>query len=674
MEAIFAIGTFVQEWVLKGASLLKNPASPGFVSLLLFVIFVGVVWWFWQSTKAQLNAIQWLTDLIRGQDEGFSKTIDALTATVNSEASTKQREALASAWRNYRQTLVPYEHDDEIIYRSSLRAAQFLSPEELGFSAGFWRIVPGLFVSVGLFLTFVGLVAALDSMAGESIGSETMAALLSIASAKFIMSLTGLLLSIFFTLFLRWRLWRIDNAAHQLCTDIDERLTFISLEELAAEQLSATREQREHFRKIGLELVAELGRPLREELPATISSSISGAIAPLIERVQQTGVENINGMVKDLSTQFSEEVGAALATASNRLVEAGDKISELTERMDRSSGQMGAEMESAIARLSQAVDDLRSTMKLAAEDAGGAFAQGAEHLLAAMNNTLEGIKANTAEGARAMSDAAQAMVEAAGSVRTEMEGAAKEAGKLATEGVGSVAIAAGSAIETAGRGVMSALESTTDEVTQVASDVSHKVTHDVLVPLSQMAEQLHETVATLKSGTAELRHMSDGVRAGADASAKAASSFRTASEDLVSAVAPIRSTSASIESSIRQLSDSTASTAQTVTKSAELVAQSASEALASAEEILGHKSKSIEATLALVEQMLARLRGQGDRLDDMDEKLGRAFEAYNTQVEAAVSSMRDHVTGLQRELQPALETLREVVDRAEEFIPQSRSV
>ncbi|RUV24360.1 hypothetical protein EOD29_35720, partial [Mesorhizobium sp. M1A.T.Ca.IN.004.03.1.1] len=69
---------------------------------------------------------------------------------------------------------------------------------------GFWRIVPGLFVSVGLFLTFLGLIAALSTMAqGAEIDSGVMRQLLSVASAKFIMSLTGLFCSIVFTILLR---------------------------------------------------------------------------------------------------------------------------------------------------------------------------------------------------------------------------------------------------------------------------------------------------------------------------------------------------------------------------------------------------------------------------------------------------------------------------------------
>lgn len=64
------------------------------------------------------------------------------------------------------------------------------------------------------------------------------------------------------------------------------------------------------------------------------------------------------------------------------------------------------------------------------------------------------------------------------------------------------------------------------------------------------------------------------------------------------------------------------------------------------------------------------MRGQGDRLDDMDEKLGRAFEEYQKQVETAVGSLFDHVRKMLDILNPAIDTMRDVVDQAERFAPQ----
>jgi hypothetical protein len=70
--------------------------------------------------------------------------------------------------------------------------------------------------------------------------------------------------------------------------------------------------------------------------------------------------------------------------------------------------------------------------------------------------------------------------------------------------------------------------------------------------------------------------------------------------------------------------------------------------------------------------MLERLKGQGERLDDMDAKLGKAFDLYTENVEKSVQGMFGHVRIMQERLSPALDTMREIVEQAEQFAPQSR--
>jgi hypothetical protein len=127
-----------------------------------------------------------------------------------------------------------------------------------------------------------------------------------------------------------------------------------------------------------MELVAELGRPLREELPEAISKAIAMAMDPLLGKLQTTGVDNVGLMVKDLSAQFTEGVGKALADASLSLSKAGDRIASLSDRMDQSSGKMGLEMESAAARLAQSLDELQKTMQSAGNDVSGSFSKGTD--------------------------------------------------------------------------------------------------------------------------------------------------------------------------------------------------------------------------------------------------------------------------------------------------------
>lgn len=672
---IIEIGKTVVSFIITTAGTLVRDEVPGLIALGLVLLLVAGVFYFGRRTSQQRSAVLWLQGHIQGSPSGaeFSRDIDRLSATIEEEGGNKYRRKLATAWNEYRETLVPHEEAESVILRNAVRPSTFLNTDDLGFGAGFWRSVPGLFVSVGLFLTFLGLISALSTMAqGSEIDSKVMKQLLSVASAKFIMSLTGLFCSIVFTIFFRFAYGSMERAVHELCAAIESRVTYISLEALAAEQLRATREQREHFRLIGMELVAELGRPLREELPAAIQSSIAGAMAPILERVGKMGAEGVGDMVSGLSTKLTDSVGTALSEASQKIADAGDSLRLLTDRLDQSSGRIGSEMEGVTERVAKAVEDLHAMMSETAEVTGGAFNDGAEKLLAVMNQTLEGIRDNTGDGARAMAAAAGDMRDAAAAFREEFEAAARSGTEAAQAHMATAGIEISSSIGEAGKGVASVLSRTSAEIAKVAEEVSQRAGDGLLAPLGEIGTKLEELVDQLSQGSTDMRRMAEGIRAGAEASEKAAGNFRGASTELVAAASPVKAIADRMENSIRQLTDSTQHAASAVSRSAEATAASAASALASAQEILGSKAKAIESALHGVAAMLERLRGQGDRLDDMDSKLGNAFDTYTDSVEKAVHGMFGHVKELQDRLNPALETMREVVEQAEQFAPQSR--
>lgn len=670
------IGSVVVASILGAANyLVKDAAAPGIVALGIVALLVIFTAAFSLEVSQRRKAVRWLKRQIENSSSGadFSRDIDALSASINEGSTNKYRRQLVAAWAKYKETLVPHEEDGKIILRNAVRPSMFLNPEDLGFGVGFWRIVPGLFVSGGLFLTFLGLIAALSTMAqGAEIDSGVMRQLLSVASAKFIMSLTGLFCSIVFTILLRSIYGRLEQSIHELCAAVEQRLTYISLEALATEQLKATKEQREHFRLIGMELVAEIGRPLREELPAAIQNSIAGAMAPIVERVGKLGAEGVGDMVSGISDKLTDSIGIALTEASQKISDAGERLGLLADRLDQSSGRIGSEMEGVTERVAQAVEDLRSAITNTAEVTGGTFNEGAEKLLAVMNRTLEGIRDNTGEGARAMSAAAEDMRQAASAFKQEIESAARTGTEAAQERMKLASQQVSSAIGDAGKDVANVFSRTSAEIARVAEEVSEKAGAGLLAPLAEIGSRLEGLVKQLNEGTTDMRRMADGVKAGAEASEKAASTFSGAAGTLVAAATPVKAVVDRMEGSIRQLTDSTQHAASTVSRSAEATAESAAAALAAAQEILQAEAKSIESALGGVAVMLERLRGQGDRLDEMDGKLGQAFELYTENVEKAVQGMFGHVRDLQDRLNPALDTMREIVEQAEQFAPQSR--
>lgn len=675
MVGVWEAGNAVRELVLDLASLLKDEAAPGFVVIALIVALAAAVIYFYGQTRSRLKAVRALRKLIlaSGDQDSFSQSVDFVEPNLRKGGNSKALRQVATTWKEYRETFVPHEENGAVIIRNSVRPSAFFNADDLGFSAGFWRIVPGLFVTIGLFLTFLGLISALGSMdlsAGEV--DNSLKTLLKIASAKFIMSLTGLLCSILFTIFLRIRMGKVDGEIHRLCEAIEDRLSFISLEALAVEQLAATREQREHFRVIGLELVAELGRPFREELPAAISQSISTAMAPILQQIGQVGADGMGSMVNELSSRFSSDVGRALSSASDRLSEAGDRLGKISEALANGSGRMGEQMEAAVGRLAEAVDDLRASVGETAQTATGALTEGTDRLLAMMNQTLEQIRDHTRDGATAMSAAAGEIREAAQGFKADVSAASAEGASAVRGQMAAAGSDASKAISGAGELVIDTFGRTAAEIVQATEALTGRATAQLLAPLDEVASRMSQMVQDVVDGSEHFSHLRDGIQSSAAAAERASGAIKAASQDFIAAADPLRTTADTMARSVQNLTDTTRRVGDSVLNAAQSTAQSASATLKAAQETLGGEHRAIQASLRAVEEMVQRLKGQGDRLDNIDQKLGLAFEQYRNQVETAVGSLFGHVRNMQEQLAPAIDTLNAVVDKAEQFAPESR--
>lgn len=677
INIITVVGEGVRNAVLGLASVLKIEAAPGIATLFLLIFLVIAIVRYRRATLSRSEAVNWLRKLIDSTSNpiDFAVSSSNIERKITEEATNNARKSIATAWGEYRETLIGHEEDGVFTFRNSVRPSVFFNSEDLHFSPGFWRVAPSLFVSVGLLLTFLGLISALNSMNFEpNQVQSSLKDLLKIASAKFIMSLTGLFCSIVFTIILRKGIARIDHALHELCASIEQRLTFMSLEALAVKQLDAAKEQREHFKNIAFELVAELGRGLKEELPSSISQSISAAMAPLMQQVGQVGADGMSEMVKGLSSRLSDDVDSALKKASESLVQAGDRIALLSDRMDQSSNRVGSEIDSSVTRLTQAVEDLRNAMGVTASTTSGAFTQGVDQLLSVMNQTLEGIRDNTAEGARSMSMAAAEMREAVKGFSAEIESAASQGREAALGQIKAEGATTAKAIGDAGTAVIEAVGRTTKEISERSEQFAHKAGLELIEPLDRITEKLGTLTEVISEGAAGMKRLSDGVRSGAEATERAAGSFKTAAQDLVASVAPIRNTNERIEGAVSQLNDSTKNIANTIITASQDTAKRAAETLAAAQEVLGGEAKSIQISLKELTIMLDRLKGQGDRLDDIDVKLGKAFDAYTENVAKSVDGLFIHVRKIQEELDPALDTMRTIVEQAEQFKPESRKI
>ena len=567
--------------------------------------------------------------------------------------------------------------DGQDLRRNSVRPSNFLNLEDLGFGPGTFRIAPGLFVSLGLLCTFLGLVAALNALGTDlnngSKPEDVVIKLMTIASAKFVMSLAGLACSIVFSIVLRSSQGWLNSALHRLCHAIERRLSFVSLEDLGFRQLKAVEEQREAYRKIGMEFVEQLQRPL-SELPGKISESISSSIVaemkPMFDKVSQMGSSGMESMVGDLSNQITSKIGLALEKASTALTEAAEQVSRMVDRMNTSSNQMGQGMETALGQMASAIADLRGQVAATGEVASTTMTEGADKLLGVMNDSLQGIRDNTAAGAEAMKAAAAEMRTAAEGFSKDMAAATANGVTAVSQRIGAASDAADQAITSAGQEMLVAFGKTSAEIAKVGADMSAALGSEVVGHLNALGKQLEDLVGAVNEGVGGMRSASTSLKSGADAIAAASVSFGGASRELVSATDPVRVAHERIENSIRDLQHSAMLTAN-VSKS---MVESATQVLEAARSALGNEREGIRQTLDAARATLSELSDEAEKLNNIDQLLGRALAQYTQQLNEALGTAQTHIRKMQDTLAPGIDTLRAVVERVEAFKPSTASV
>ena len=679
MELISKIGMTVSELIFLASSFLTQEQLPGLISLfIIFVLLISLAAVYF-SARRKLNALNWLKkEVQKANDEAaFAAAVNRISQQARLSKNRRSFSPLVAAWDEFRETLIQDTAAAPSVLRNSVRPSSFFNLEDLHYGPGFSRHMPGLFVTVGLFLTFFGLISALQQVTGLGDASpEEMRAsldrLLGAASAKFIMSLTGLFASIVFTIVLRILVERVEKRVHALCAALEERLSFISLEEIAMEHLSIARGQKDSFQEIGTTLVAELNKSLQTEITHSISSSISSAMAPLLDQVGKAGTDGVGQMVNDLSSQFADEVGRAITDASAQLSAAGDKIATLSDRMDRTTGQMGQEMGTSVAKLALAAEDISARLVEAAETADGTLNAGAEKLLSVMNETLEGIRRNTAEGAGALKEAASDMRASAGTFREKLDAAAASGSDTIRSRMQVAGAEAEEMIAEAGRGMADIVSRSGQDLLSASGDFSEKIRGDLIDPIAEVAEQLDKLVERLKNGSSQISIAASLIKTGGETTRSAAETLTNASKDLKAASGPVRSSIERIETATTGLAKSTAEAAETVIRSSKETAENAARVLDAAKAALSAEQKLIETSLTKLGEALDNMERQRQQIDDMDDKLGAAFDQFAAHVRTSLDTFAEHVRMMNGELAPALDTMREIVDQAEKFRPEQR--
>lgn len=378
--------------------------------------------------------------------------------------------ALAPLWRPYRAAIRERGGPVNLLAPGDWFALDRLPGRGYEAWAATWA---GIFLTIGLLFTFVGLAAALLRVGDIGGGNEVdlraaTGAILQASSAKFITSIAGLLAFIGWSFGTRVLVAGQARVARELCSAVQdvtaplapETLLFLQVEHLE-DQLATTRGLAEAV-AAAIEIRMQ---PRLEALPEAIADSGRGVAEAV--RVMGAGIGRINEaaiaqMVSQLGSDIRASVGlemravsavlreaaAELEGAKSGIASAGTELNRelavAAERMQRSAEALELSFQAGAAGLGASGAEMSAVLESgarAAADLIGRSAQGVEGSLRSGAAKLEdsgaqaaavlqsAIRIAAAAFAEALADAGATIRETAGEGARDLAGAARDAGR-----------------------------------------------------------------------------------------------------------------------------------------------------------------------------------------------------------------------------------------------------
>ncbi len=722
------LGEAFADWILELAGLLRHEAAPGWVSLALMAgLFAALISYSWRA-RGLLRTIAESRSVIGDTHTAFddSRFIEISQSFKKWESVTRQtaRHRLGEAWREFAETV----NRQKGLF-NTVRPREFFDRELLHMEHRFFAQLPALFVSVGLLLTFLGLVAALDQTRGilQETGVDTVSEglrnLLQVAGAKFIMSLTGLFCSIVFGLWFRTREGKIDEALHGLCADIERGFEYRSADSFLLEKvLEVLEEQGTHLQTFSTELVAQVARPLREEIPQAMRDSIREAMGPALAKFEEGAGKGLDSLVAGVSKTMSGGVQDSARAISETMDRVGQTLNDVASRLDDSAVSMGGQMDHAVGALAGEILSLRTAMADSTEAARENLQDGAQGMRATMEEALQEIRKSTQAGADGIDKAATAMAAAvAGSthaasenlqdgaqgMRATMEDALQEIRKSTQAGADGIdhaatamtaavdklatradeasksAFAAGSrTIEEASLRAVEGLGASAEAVSQamkgMAGDVRDRVGEassaigsDLLDQLKDLAAAIGELQTRITSSVGTVDRYAESLDSGTRTITRATAGLSSASTELTQAALPVRGAVSDLVEANRSMEQKVSTTAEAMESGVRLITQQTVATLRSTADAVRNSQAAAEETRRSLEQVTRKFQDLVERFGGLDHRLGEAWKKLEADARASLAEFRRFEEELNQEFARSLGKLQEVIEQAEPFTPRN---
>ncbi|MDR3376123.1 MAG: anti-phage ZorAB system protein ZorA [Ancalomicrobiaceae bacterium] len=558
---------------------------------------------------------------------------------------------IGSGWKVFDDTLVRPEHPDEPLsytVRPQTILNVALARDRL-MGLKMMPSLPGYFVGIGLLLTFVGLVLALNEAAAGTTSNDTQAMriatsrLLQVATFKFATSIAGLGASIALSMLFRAYAIAVEGAFDRLCRTIEDGLQFRAPQSLTLEMTRIQTAQLAELRELN-------GEAFHERLAVAVAPPLQlamrEAIEPLTLAIQETAdrldTQSRTG-IEDLLERFLESMRGGAGT---ELRELGGLLKTLQETLAATQQGLAGTGIDFSARINETADRLNGLII----QTGSVFGQSSEASRAQLADMVSAMQAlfERAHGridadlATAAGGASARIEETMGRVLTQLE--AQVEGLRA--GLGGFQAGMAEQMAETRRRALDAQETALGMVDRASAAAAGVLEHGFQNVLVAITSEVDRMVQAMRLAEAAMVTQAGAVKEAVGQSKSVADAFGRTADLVRTAAAPLLQTSDRLAGASERM-------AETMGRSVAALDESQKAAKRLSDTISGHIDRlnlvwhEYEARFGKVDEdlgrALARLAEETRRQLDV---LAEHTEAIDRGLAAAVDRLSGHVAGL----------------------------
>lgn len=489
----------------------------------LLVTAIFLIFYFWAVTSSVRSELKKICQFLRENapdEHAFKKNYGRIHERLQNS------KPIGHMWDEFAETLQPPVTDEDV-YSNTIRPQAFFAFDELALTNTAFRHVsslPGLFVGIGLLVTFVGIIAALVSanqaLGGE--GADTQAAVLNLlatASFKFWTSVAGLLCSLLLSYSLKTMRLGIEQDFASLSEALEDGLQFqttqsinLGILDAARNTVTATEGLKQDLAMRLAEVIEKANTTLSEQLQKAFNQAISdlsnkvgeladkagGDNAAQLEKIIASFVERIETQTRHQMDDVADKMGRAsqtLATTLASFQESGSGFQTQITEAGQTLANVGKRLETVIdeagGRLDQSIQQSANTFAIGFEDAAERGNQALSQTVGQLQGTQSSLEVaidKLRETTEAQGTLAQAFTATTGQIQ--------EAGRTLTQTLTSLNDAARDVRAASGES-SEALQAASNRFSEAARDATRELSESQqrLSALSDTISQHHQALA-----------------------------------------------------------------------------------------------------------------------------------------------------------------------------------